>query len=351
MLAGIGIMVGFLFGNLFFGETSDLQARSIRRPPKASFVIKADPNQPPGVVLPRGTQSVPVLRFFIESKKDASLQSIAVQRKGAGTTDFLSYGRLLANGKVIKEQHFSGSDHNVTWIDLNLKLKKNSATAFEVQVDFLPQVQSSLEYQFQLDAQDIRLRENFPVSGESINSNLFKIGNLTSDSITMVNPNAALKLPKSRSSDEIIARFTLKTGIHDTLLKRLVLTQDGNISFPEIKNIRLRYEGDTIAKASFQKYRLEFLPSDILMKKKKSYSFAVLADIGLPSKSEKIRLFLEKAEDVTAYDLEFSSGVSVVNQFDGNTAWCVGALSVNCPSEGFRRDCTRKQREENPSDC
>ena len=77
----------------------------------------------------------------------------------------------------------------------------------------------------------------------------------------------------------------------------------------------------------------------------------VLANIEFPPKSEKIRLYLEQPEDITALDLDFGSGVRIQNQFDLVKAWCLGSSSNICPTEGFKRDCTKKEREAHPNDC
>lgn len=311
------------------------------------------PDQPPTTTLAIGALYVPVIRFQLEAEQTVTLRSLAVRRISVGRTQDLLKARLLINGKVIQENPFSSADESVTWQQLNLQLNPGEQFLIEMNVDFRTTALPSLVYQFKVTPEGLSFNEeNVIVEGSELQGDFFRIGPIPATTVTISNPKSALKPPFVDSEGQIIGRFVITAGEHDVVLKRLRLEDAEQVNPITFKNFRLTAGSDEIASLeTIHQNVLDFTVRDYLIEAGRSRTLTVMADILDAGIDDAIRLYLDRPEDIHAFDLQYGFGAQIKSEFSIETAKCVGSETITCPAEGLRKHCSKEDREREIRDC
>jgi len=321
--------------------------------PSATVTLSPFPEQPAKSTLARGSLYVPVLRFLLEADREVKLQEISVRRFSVGRTEDLGLARLLINGRVLHERSFFSSENAVFWSNLDYSLPAGEPVLIEMNVDFEKEALPSLVYQFETTPERIKFEgEHVEVIGEKIQGKLFSVASPSASVVTVTNPDSALKLPFVESTDQILGRFQITAGEHDVVIKRIRLEDAGDVNAREFNNFRLTAGSDVIGTLpTIERNVLDFQVNDYLIEATRTRTFTVLADIDAARIHDTIRLYMEEAEHLHAFDIEFGFGAQVDNQFTRETAWCVGSNTPQCPTEGLRKHCSKEDREAGVRDC
>lgn len=344
-----------LLGELMLSESIKSPDPSISdqdTTPKTTITLSTYSDLPPKATIPRGALYVPVLRFQLETDRPVTLSELQVKRTSVGSYLDLSIGRLMIDGVVLQERPFT-SDHLAYWVNLNYFLIPNRTYIVEINVDFSIDAQAISDHQFKVDSTMFRFEESeAEVIGSEISGQSYFITDTPIETIAVSNPSKKLKLPYMESEGEIIGKFTITAGAHDVIIKRIVLEDAGSISSKDFKNFSLSVGSQQISfLANIDTSRLDFYVGDLYLEKGRDKSFIIRADILTPRKLDVIRFYIESPEDIYAFDLEYGFGTQVDNQFDYDTAWCVGAEDVECPAEGLRKRCSDEDIENKVVDC
>jgi hypothetical protein len=301
----------------------------------------------------RGATNVPVFRFELEAKEDVILEELAITRISAGLTQDIDHSRLIINGEVLTKGSFSRGTEKFIWSNLQIPMKKDGLILVELSVDFVPEAQAQLLYQFQVDAQSLGFNKAVKIQGETIQGETFRTIDLLADSITIANETKVLRLPYLGEEREIIGRFKITAGDHDVLIKRIRLKDSANVNVVNFSNFRLTAGSTEVGFIeSIERNQLDFIINDYFLEKDQSRVFTVRADISeFARKTDTIRLYMEDSRDLYAFDFDFKFGVQIINEFDIQKAWCVGSDSPECPPEGLRKRCSKDDIEFENRDC
>lgn len=315
--------------------------------------LTAFPDQPPTTSLAIGALYVPVIRFQLEAEQPVTLQTLSIRRVSVGRTQDLLKARLLINGTVIQENPFSSADESVTWQQLDLRLNPGEQFLIEMNVDFRSTALPTLVYQFKVTPQSLVFaEENVSVEGSDLWGEYFRVGPIPATTVVISNPNSALKRPFVESEGQIIGRFVITAGEHDVLLKRVRLEDAEQVSPTTFKNFRLTAGSDEIASlATIDRNVLDFTVQDYLIEAGRSRTLTVMADILNAGIDDAIRLYIDRPEDIHAFDLQFNFGSQIKNEFSIDIAQCVGSETATCPDEGLRKRCSEEDREREIRDC
>jgi hypothetical protein len=307
----------------------------------------------PEATVAQGATNVPVLRFEIKAEEALILEELAIRRVSVGRTDNIQHARLLINGKLIKEGPFSGEREHVVWRNLSVPIEKNGLSLVEMNIDFIPEAQEALVYQFQVEAENFRFEQPVEIVGDQIKGESFKTVSIPAETITISNSTKVLRLPFIGEDQEVIGRFTLTAGNHDLLIKRIRLEDAKNVNDHDFSNFHLTVGSTEVGFIeNINRFSLDFTVNDYFLEANKSRDFTVRADISESArKIDKIRLYMEDISHLHALDFDFNFGVRVINEFDREKAWCVGSNSPECPSEGLRKRCSKEDVEFKVKDC
>jgi len=344
-----------LLGELLLSEgPTDSENTDLNQDSTESIIVSLSGYSDEAVeaTVPKGALYVPVLRFQLHTDKTTTLNQLSVKRVSVSRVEDLSIGRLMINGKIIKERSFS-SDDQVHWSGLNYLLIPNRPYILEMNVDFKPDALPILDYQFQLSPDKFEFREsNVEVQGDTLTGQSFVTSSLEIEKIIVTNHESKLKIPYVESANEIIGKFVIKAGAKDVLIRRIKLEDAGNTSSSDVQNYRLSAGSQELSfLAQLDHYVLDFSLDNFFIKGGQEKTFTVRADILSPRKAYNIRLFISQPEDIYAYNLEYGFGVQVDNQFSYDTAWCLGSDTSVCPGEGFRKRCSDDDIENKVTDC
>jgi len=324
--------------------------------PVIPVTLRAFPDQPENTNVLSGSTYVPVLRFWLESSQAVTISELSVRKRAASLTRDLLTSRLMVNGKVIREGSFSSNEPYVTWRSLNQRISPGNPLLVEVNVDFRqapPEEFIFQSFQFEVSPADIVLKESGArVQGDPVLGILFDTSPLIASTVTVTNPESAVRLPRIAEDDEVIGRFSIRAGERDIAIRRIRLEDAEDVNRQHFRNFRLLAGSEEVAFIEdITNNVLDFQLNDHLIEAEKDESFRVVADIGEASPSDRIRIYLEEGDDLHAVELEFGFGARVDNQFGRGQAWCVGAESVQCNSENLQRRCSREERDAGLRGC
>jgi hypothetical protein len=323
------------------------------QPTQNTVYLTSFAEQPSSATIPYGSLYVPVIRFQIEPQQDVQLDEISVRRISVGLTEDLSTGRLLINGKVLRESPFLMRENAVFWRDLNFDMKSGEQYLVEMNVDFVENARAHLEYQFEVEPSRLLFQDaQTQVVGEKIIGKPYNISPISADSIEVINPSSVLRIPFMEEEDQILSRFQIIAGTHDVLIKRIRLQNASSVETSGLTNFRLTAGSETISVApSIQNDVLDFQINDLLIEAGRRRTFTLMGDIGGGRIFDSILFYLEEPEHIHAYDIVHGFGVRVDNQFSRQTAWCVGSTTIQCPAQGLRKRCSNEDREIGVKDC
>lgn len=340
------MLPSFFSAPLIFGVFADSVTPSVS--------LVAIPESNTQVFIPRGATALPALRFQLLSKQNnIMLRKVDVKRLLVGGVDDIARARLFINGKYQQSSSFEKTNLMVSFTGLEAKLGPSKPLLMEVRVDLMENSKTDQFFQFQILPEFLVFSvENIGVSGQPVSGPIFQTSPVVSDRVTIQNGDHAVSLPNIAKKDQMIGRFVIKASEHDVEVKRLVIRQSGQLSLAEIKNIRLKAKSKIVSRGNFSvDGKLDFKTRGVFIKKGKEVTFTIFADIANPWKVEKIRLFLAEPYDLHVEDLVSGFGTRVVNAFDLSKAWCVGSASPECPAEGFKKRCNKKEIKEKLRDC
>lgn len=317
------------------------------------ITLRSFPDMPAKATLARGSLYVPVLRFTLESNQPVTLDQLSIRRVSVGMTSDLAIARLMINGHAFQERPFSNSLSEVQWSALHQTLLPGQLFLIEMNVDFIAGAQAGLVYQFQIEPnQLVFLETGVVVDGQKVIGQPFTTAPITADTITVSNSSAKLNVPYIQTQRAIIAKFRIKSGAHDVLIKRIRLDNGGRIDESFLENFRLTVGSSEVAFLEHSdRSALDFSINDYLIEAGGEQTFTLLADILSPRIDSSIRMYMESPSDVHAYDVEFGFGTRVDNQFSSQAAWCLGSNSITCPSPGLRKHCSQDDIDSGVRDC
>ncbi len=310
------------------------------------------PNDALAIVIPQGSTRVSVLKFQLASQKEELIDRLVVHQMLFASSQSILAAKLFINGSETARTAVDDGTRTITWEKLSIPVGAGGSLLAEVVVDFAPLSVASQDFQFQLGPRDIQLLGGKGVKGSLVAGKRFEIGPLPATTVTISNYSSVLSLPRVGLKDQTIARFSVKAGDHDILMKEIGLRQAGHLSFDQLSNLRLRVSGNAVsAKKSFDKDLIFFTLPNLLLKKNKQTNVSVIADIGRATKADTVRLYLLSEEDVHAFDITFGYGARIDNQLSFESANCTGSDSPKCPAEGFQKKCTKELIRSRDQDC
>ncbi len=309
------------------------------------------PDPQASINVPLGSLYVPMLQAVISSDEALTLQEVSINRIALGRSEDLSRARLMVNGAVVQERSILDVLDSATWSDLSINMEPNTPLFLEMNVDFEPDARPGLEYQFELLPAGLSFDADHNIQGKKIQGSRFQVSSVEASSITVSNHTTNIREPFVNSQGEIVGRFTIST-IHDVLIRRVRLENDGRLSNNRYKNITLS-AGNTVLDTleAVQGKKFDFTVSDYLLEEGRSRTFTIRADIDGGKRADSVRFYLDEPEDIYAYDVEFNFGAKVINQFGNDVAFCAGVQSTTCNEEGLRQRCSKFDKEAQVKGC
>jgi len=305
------------------------------------LLLKTFGAQPEGRIIPRGSTNVSVLRFELDARQSVTLDEIAVARGGPGNFVDVERARLLLNERTLAFSTFSSQDQSAHWKSLKIPLQTGEPAFFEVVVDFSPTAQPITFHSFSIQPGQVKLSDATTASGQQVTGKSFQINSQIVSTAIIANPDGDISLPFSNSGSEIIARFTLEAGENDFILRRVRLRDEGTLNAGNFLNFTLSAGNEAIGSlARIDRNLVDFVTSDYIIKAGVKRSFTLKAEIIGGREEDNIRFYLDEEGDIYLEDANFGVGARVDNQFNRQTAKCVGSDTSECPPQGlkFRRD-------------
>lgn len=336
--------LGFAFGLLFGGVKNKAAVLDTGLAVPSSITVKPFQDQALQQTVPKGSQYVSLFRFFAKADQETVLNQLGFYQT-LGVSSQIARAHLAVQGKFIRETPLQIEKGFLSWDQLQIPMLKNKQLFFEVFIDLKKDIpdQSFLSFE---------LRENDPLKLQTPIKSHVQVSSFLADEAIVKNSTTAVKIPSWTAKDQTIAKFTIKAGNHDLIIKRIRLRQAELIEPGRLSNVRL-ISGKVLTKEKTFPHdqTLDFSIGGVVIKKKKERNFSIMADVKDAWKTEHLRFFLGNPADLFVEDLEFGSGALVNNQFGFDTAWCVGVSSTACPKDGFRRKCTKNEIELKVRDC
>ncbi len=317
----------------------------------STVTISEFPDPQASLYIPLGSLYVPMLQVVVTSDTDTVLQEVTINRIALGRSEDLSNARLMVNGRVVQERSILDIFDSATWSDLNIPMEAGTPLFLEMNVDFEPDARPGLEYQFELLPSGLTFDTQHQVQGKKIQGKRFQVSAVEATAITVSNHSTNIREPFINSEGEIVGRFTIST-VHDVLIRRIRLRNNGRLSNSRYKNVTLS-AGNTVLDTleTVEGKDFDFVVSDYLLEEGRSRTFTIRADIDGGKKSDTVRFYLDEPQDVYAYDVEFNFGAKVINQFGNDAAFCAGVKETTCPAEGMRQRCSKFDREAQVKGC
>jgi len=287
--------------------------------------------------LTKGSVGTSVLTFSVSAGVDTTVNSLKFTRTGVGLSTDYSNAYIYDGATRLKSGKSLASDTNsVEFTNLGIALKKGESKVLTLKVDVYASAGTGdVNYMNVLAAGDVgvtggTVKGVFPVTGAKITIGSQAIGT------SVVENSSSVSKPVLGQSAAKLANLKVTAGVNDIDVNALTLTQNGSFANTGIKNLLLKYAGDTVATAAMmtgEKAVFTFA-KPFSISKNQNRTFELYGDLSGGKTSDTIRFYLEETTDMTILDKQYTQNSAVTNSFGSTAAYCVGAASNTCPTAG-----------------
>lgn len=309
--------------------------------------ISVADSSPSEASVPALASGVNLGSFTFKSNGSAeSISSIKFTRTGLGdTNDFTSVyvyadGVRLRSGKTI-----SSDDNTVEFSNLGIKIAKDSSVEVSLKGDIAGTASSTPtgsvtggeENYFGIASDKDVTTDADSVTGLPVTAEKVKLLTTVVSTITVAN-GATLSKPTLGQSSAKVGSFKVTAGTNNAVINGVTLVQNGSISNSYLKNfvVKESVSGKEMGTADAlvgDKLVVQF-NEPYTVTKSQNRTFDVYADTTGGKSTDTVRLYIEEAGDLMVEDAQYNFGAYVTNNFGSSSAYCLGAGSNTCPTNG-----------------
>jgi hypothetical protein len=271
-------------------------------------------NTPVGTTIPKGATGVEMARFKLTG--DGTLDMMKLHRYGVGTAGafdnvYLYEGDTrLTNGRSV-----SSSTHMAEFNNLNFTV--NGTRYISVVADFAAGATGQHGWEI-LSSSDVDLASvggSFPIQAE-----LFAVGDEAAS--TVVITKSADPANPSVGEHAEFGKFKIQNGSNDTELKRITLTQVGDVNNSDLSDLELYQGSDLLASTDeLDSDQINFvLDEPYFMADGVSRIFTIKGTTSGRS-GRTVELYVEYTADVLVIDQQYNFGAQLnIDGYDGSDA-------------------------------
>ncbi len=309
--------------------------------------ISVSDSSPVEASVPALASGVNLGSFTFKSNGAAdSISSIKFTRTGLGDTNDFTAVYVYADGVRLRSgKTISSDDNTVEFSNLGIKIAKNESVEVSLKGDIAGTststptgtVTGGEENYFGIANDEDVTTDADSITGLPVTAEKVKLLTTVVSTITVAN-GATLSKPTLGQSAAKVGSFKVTAGTNNAIINGVTLVQNGSISNSYLKNfiVKESVSGKEMGAAEAlvgDKLVVQF-DEPYTITKSQNRTFDVYADTTGGKSTDTVRLYIEEAGDIMAEDAQYTFGAYITNNFGSSSAYCLGAGSNTCPSNG-----------------